>query len=296
MKNTGNLFSKSPKEACLTYRRVRDAADERCESVRVQCENLWSEFAEHADANFLSEFAVNFHQRWFEMYLTVSFIRAGLTVRCLKPGPDVLVTVDGIRIWIEAVCATPGQDGNPDSVPASTLGKVQEIPIRQYVTRIRNSVEEKVKKFERYIDSGVVENGDFSVIAVNGGEIAGLAGYLDECMLRSLYGVGDIVVTIDRDSRRHTEADRMSVRTISKMSGAKIGVQPFVDGSMVNLSCVIASSVNAFNLPATRVGGYVLYPNLSCTTRWIENMLAVAEEWSFRETEEGWSGRRIDRE
>lgn len=296
MKMRENLFSHSAKGACLTYRKVRDAADDRYESVRVQCEDLWHDFAEHADVNFLKEFATNFHQRWFEMYLTVFLIRTGFEVKCPKPGPDVLVSVDERRIWVEAVCATQGQAGNPDSVPETKVGKTQKTPIPQYVTRIRSSLEEKAEKFRAYIEKETINRDDFTVIALNVSQISGLtAQHLDRCMLGSLYGVGDMVITFDRKSGRHISTDRENVQTISKTSGAQIGVQPFTDGSMENVSCALASCANAFTLPSTLGDDYVLYPNLSCSTRWTKNLLPVAEDWSFRETKEGWSRKKIDR-
>ena len=295
MKKREELFSHSDNRACLAYRKVQEAADERCERVRAQCEDLWCDFSEYADDHFLKEFAVNFHQRWFEMYLTVSLIRAGLAVECPKPGPDVLVSVDGQRIWIEAVCATEGQVGKPDSVPELKFGTVQNVPIEQYVMRIRNSLKEKAEKFKEYIQCGTVDPSDTTVIAINGGQIPFMSADLAECMMRSLYGVGDIVVTISRNSRRIVNTDRESVQTISKTSGAKIGVQPFIDGSMKHVTCVLASGVNAVTVSSTLDGDYVLYPNLSCTTPWVSGLLPLAEEWSFRETQEGWSGARIAR-
>lgn len=74
--------------------------------ARAHCEDLWIDFQEFADPNFRAEFAYRTHERWFEMYLTVSLIRAGHKVICRKPGPDILLKEDGRRIWIEATCAT----------------------------------------------------------------------------------------------------------------------------------------------------------------------------------------------
>ena len=293
MKKREELFAHSDNEGCLAYRKVREAADEPCERVRAQCEDLWCDFAEHADEHFLEEFARNFHQRWFEMYLTVSLIRAGLEVKCSKPGPDVLVSVDGRRIWLKAVCMTAGEAGKPDSVPELKFGTVQKLPIRQYVMRIRNSLDAKAEKFKKYIQDGTVDPCDATVIAVNSGQITFLSADLVECMMRSLYGVGDMVIKIDRNSRRIVDAEHESIQMISKASGAEIGVQPFADGSMKHVSCALASGANAFTVPSTLGGDYVLYPNLSCTTPWARNLLPVAEEWSFKETEDVWSGEKI---
>lgn len=296
MKKRDQLFSHSCYGACLLYRKVREAGDERYERVRAQCEDLWCDFSEHAEKNFLKEFALHFHQRWFEMYLTVSFIRAGLVVKRLKSkGPDVLVTIDGKRIWIEAVCLTGGDAGKPDSVPELKFGTVQDTPVEQYVMRIRNSLDMKANKFKKYVADGIVHRDDYAVIAINGGEIPFWVADVDRCMQRSLYGVGDMVLKFDRDSRKFVDAEHESIQTIQKASGAKIGVQPFVDESMKYVSCALASWADAFNLPSSLGGDYVLYPNLSSTTPWVADLLPVAAEWSFKETQEGWSGKKKDR-
>ncbi len=295
MKKREKLFSHSGNGACLTYQKVQEAGHERYESVRAQCEDLWCDFSEHADRHFRQEFAKNFHQRWFEMYLTVSLIRAGLVVECLKPGPDILVTADGRRIWIEAVCLTGGEAGKPNSVPELKFGTVQNVPIEQYVMRIRNSLNEKANKFRKYIADGIVHRYDYTVIAINGGEIPFWVADVAKCMERSLYGVGDMVFKFDRDSRKIVNAERENIQAIQKASGAKIGVQPFADGSMKHVSYALASWANAFNLPSSLGGDYVLYPNLSSTTPWVGDLLPVVQEWSFRETQEGWSGEKIVR-
>lgn len=100
MRRDNGLFSKFGDDASKVYCDARDGVDERCRRARSQCEEIWDDFARHADRHFLKEFALNFHQRWFEMYLTVAMIRTGLDIQCLKPGPDILVTKEGRRIWI----------------------------------------------------------------------------------------------------------------------------------------------------------------------------------------------------
>ena len=45
--------------------------------AKAHCEDLWSDFWEYADEHFVDEFRVNFHERWFEMYLTVSLHSGG---------------------------------------------------------------------------------------------------------------------------------------------------------------------------------------------------------------------------
>ena len=75
MNRSRSLFANSHDAPSPEYKYVLNAADERSQEVKAHCEDLWCDFSKHADEHFLDEFPVHFHQRWFEMYLTVSLIR-----------------------------------------------------------------------------------------------------------------------------------------------------------------------------------------------------------------------------
>ena len=134
MQSTKSLFSGNPANACSTYRYILDSKKSTDRAGREHCEELWNEYRSFADPHFLEEFPLHTHQRWFEMYLTVSLIRAGLNVECSKlkkrGAPDVLITDDDRKIWIEAVCPTAGTEGKPDSVP-DPLHKLWHVVVTQ---------------------------------------------------------------------------------------------------------------------------------------------------------------------
>src|SRR5690606_24441790 len=112
-----SLFESAPAGATPSYAAMRSGANPVAIEARDHCEDLWRDYAPLADTNFRSQFPLHTHERWFEMYLTVALLRAGLNVQCPKPGPDVLLTIGDRRLWIEATCATAGAPGLPDSVP-----------------------------------------------------------------------------------------------------------------------------------------------------------------------------------
>ena len=108
------------------------------------------------------------------MYLTVSLLRRNFTVQSDNKGPDILLEEDGRRIWIEAVCATAGETNRPDSVPGTPMGKVAPVPVREYVLRILNSLQQKAKKFEEYIEKKIVCEHDNLAVAINAYGIDGI--------------------------------------------------------------------------------------------------------------------------
>ena len=147
-----------PDAACLTYKKVNEATDGRLKETREHCKDLWYDYAQYADAHFLDEFPRNFHQRWFEMYLTVSLLRTGIDVCCPKPGPDIQVKLDGRHIYVEAVCATSGEPNLPDSVPDLLLGRVADVPMDDYVKRVMSSLRDKANKSRDIFRRGIYRN------------------------------------------------------------------------------------------------------------------------------------------
>ena len=294
MRNECPLFpERQPEKICAAYDHVWRGVDDRCRSVRQQCEDLWKDYRELADEHFLFEFPQHFHERWFEMYLTVSLIRAGISVECKKPGPkgpDVLVMIDNRRVWIEAVCAGRGQLEKPDSVPEIEPGVVRNVPIRQYVLRLCSSLGEKAGRFQEYIDDGIVAPDDLAVIAINVGGIPFLGADMDECIKRSVYGIGDMIVSLDKVTGRRVGISRENKLSVFKSSGALVEVQSFTDRSMAHISAVLGSSENAFNLCEERGQGFILYPNLTSFSQWPHGLVALGREWIFKETDDGWTG------
>lgn len=311
------LFSGSPSNSCLAYEKVR-AAKEGCvkearehregvlsggclhgcrfwclKEARQHCEDLWRDYAAYADLHFLDEFPLRFHQRWFEMYLTVSLLRAGLDVTCPKPGPDIRLDLHGRDVWIEAVCATSGQEGRADSVPNLPLGRAADVPMDQYVLRVSNSLDKKARKFEHYIQKGIVLEQDLVVIAININAVDGLWTYMDDFLKRALYGVGDPVLHVDSDTHSIVDTHHLEIESISKKSsGASVNVRPFVDGSMGQISSVWTFSGNAIDRPPKLGSDCIQYPNLTSANCWPQGTISMGEEWRFEESEKGWKGDR----
>jgi hypothetical protein len=90
------------------YRDLRDETLRKDDKMKI--EMLWKEYERLAPSNFLKRIQTDFHQYWWEMYLTVGMLHlsnvSGFEVETSKrnQGPDAKTTyVDGECIWIEAV-------------------------------------------------------------------------------------------------------------------------------------------------------------------------------------------------
>ena len=285
----GGLPSKCSKLYESLHGPKGDQFDARFAGAREHCEDMWSEFCELSDPNFKREFTLRTHERWFEMYLTVSLARAGYDVTCSNPGPDILLRLGEQRIWIEAVCASSGERGRPDSIPVRVPGRVRPEPTEQYVLRVRNSLEEKQKKYRKYLENGTVSPDDVTVVAVNVNQIDGLGFHIDAHLRRSLYGIGHPIVQLDQ-RRRPIGVEHARVESVSKSSGAAVGLLPFINHSTTHVSALLASDANMINRPAKLGDDFVLYPNVSGRTQWPQGVLKLGREWRFGPRIDGWRG------
>jgi len=228
------------------------------------------------------------------MYLTVSLLRKGFTVHSQNRGPDIQLEIDGRRIWIEAVCATAGEIGRPDSVPKTAIEQVAAVPVREYTLRILASLQEKAGKFRTYIDKKIVRANDTLAIAINIYEIDGIMPGIDNVIMRALYGRGNPVALIDKYTGELKSVDHQGVMEVVKHSGSAVGTMPFIDGSMAHVSSALVFSNNAANPPKSLGDDCILYPNLSSQSLWHRGAIPMGCEWSFTECEDRWKGSRID--
>jgi hypothetical protein len=118
-----------------------------CVAAREFAEHLWTGYHEFADPHFSTEVRHNFHARFWEMYVTCSLLEGaaagGYKVSCPKPGPDILLEVEGQRIWIEAIIATAGAAGHPDSLTEPNPEGSGRIPEEKLVLRYTTAIRDK---------------------------------------------------------------------------------------------------------------------------------------------------------
>jgi hypothetical protein len=189
-----DLFESTDTNADPFYTTVRTSDHPRAVQVRQHCERMWAIYHRYADAQFLAEFPRRFHDRWFEMYLTVTPLQLDAQVQLTQPpGPDILVAHEGRRLWIEAVCASGGEAGRPDSIaePQFVAGRTVTGPggyeeWDKIALRIRNSIEKKRAAYAEYLRLGIVTTDDLLVIAVNVNKIPGATLDTQKYIFRAL--------------------------------------------------------------------------------------------------------------
>ena len=236
-----------------------EARSENIRRCRDYCEQLWSLFYPYADAEFKTEFPVRLHQRFWEMYLTVTLLDAGHEVCAPKPGPDIGIKHQGKRIWIEAVATTPGEPGKPDSVPQTNPKtderfKVSKPPQEQIVLRLTTAISGKFSlcserqnnkhksQYQRHLEDKIISPEDCYIVAVN---YAKVWDYSDEgtppYLLQALLGLGSPFVDMNRETGKITREGISYRGSIPKWNKNKVETNLFWNEKSKLLSAVIGS-------------------------------------------------------
>jgi hypothetical protein len=214
------------------YLLVRD--DPRFQEQRSVLETLWSEFSPFADPNFKSQLAIQFHPRFWEMYLACTLIEMGfdLVPRKTSFGPDIQIKLNNKRVWIEATApdagigddAVPGYSNLEDSI------QFIQVPEEQMILRLTNSFYKKCNSYEKYVSSGLISKNDAFVIAINGFDIPHILGE-DEIpyIVKSILPFGNLTVTIDIDEMKPIDQFYQYRSHIQKKSGANVPTKAFQD-------------------------------------------------------------------
>jgi type I restriction enzyme S subunit len=283
--SVGDLFGAGPATDPL-FIHLCDPVHERDSEARSFAERLWVLYIQYADPHFLTEIRHHFHARFWEMYLTCALLEKamehGYSVSCPKPGPDVLLELNGGRIWIEAVAATNGEPGKPDTLIEPDPDGSGRIPEEKIVLRYTTAIRDKYKKYFFYLRKGVVHKNDAYVVAVNK---SGLAYRLASAaidlprFLKALYPIGELEVLIDRETRKFAGTRNRPRFFIPKASQSPVPVQAFVDRRWRGLSAVLCSDVDVFRSSLPLGSDMQLAYNPLCRRPIARGVIPAAREW-----------------
>lgn len=228
-----NLFDFSPNNNqgdFSLYLLLRD--DPKFIENKSKCEYLWNNFKPFADKNFISAFALNPDQRFFEMYLANLLTSWGyeLCDRKRTMGPDLKIQAANKTIWIEA--STPNSGETENAVPSmEEHNRFMPIPEEKIILRYTNSIQIKNEQISKYKESSIVKNGDVCVIAINGGRIEMqkfVSGPLPT-IVKSVFPIGNEIVIINRDTYEPVLDGYKKRYKIQKLNGSRIGTDSFLN-------------------------------------------------------------------
>lgn len=274
------------------YGNVRDKAELR--EYKCYVEFLWRAYAPYADSNFLSDAITHFQERFWEMYLGVSFLANGHCIdRGGNEGPEFFVLTTPKKVWVEAIAPSAGE--GIDAVPQPNYGAIeaQRVPVDEVILRLRHAIEEKKKKYVTYVQKGIVAPDDIYIIGINSKRIRTIIPEPElPCIVKSVYPFGNLAVAIDKNTlqivdSRHEHRDR-----IQKKKGSNVSTSIFLDVEYSGISAVLYSSVDCANKPLTFGEDFVLVHNSAASNKldlgtfqfgreyWIEDDDLKFTQWS----------------
>lgn len=274
------------------YINLRDADHGR--DWKAFCESLWSRYSPYADAHFLDEIRIQFHQRFWEMYLAVTFIDRGFTLyRHKRAGPEFGVDIGGRRYWFEAVAPTAGE--GPDAVPQLQFGRPEasRVPQEQIILRLTGALAAKSAKWSKDLAAGLVSGEDGFIVAINDRDIrkSSFGGDMPY-IAKALYGFGDLAVAFNRATMEIVETRHQYRPAIAKVGGAQVSSKAFIAKECPQVSAVLYSGVDAANFPGILGADFMVLHNLEPSVPlplealrfyreyWVEGEHLTMRDWS----------------
>jgi hypothetical protein len=173
------------------------------------------------------------------MYLTWGLFGNGFEVCSDDEGPDVGVSIGDVIVWFEAIAPKPGQ-GN-DEVPQFG-GEEGEVVVGRYpeekiLVRIRGAIEEKYRKYKRYIERGTISNDAPYIVAVNGCQLPG--AFIKDDMpiaVRAVYPFGKPRIVVNSENFEVLRADHEYRDHVQKANGSPVETGIFLEEDYSGIS------------------------------------------------------------
>lgn len=274
-----NIFEKYPNSKFLNGL----PADSDFFPLRKRIIELFQSFDGLEDPNFEQQLNQDPHALLWEMMVVTILKSEGYQpTRSIDGGPDFVVERDGKKIFVEARCPGPGDEGKPDTVPPIVYGAriAQDIPEAQIVLRIRGALRDKKKQYDQYLRDGKISEGDICVIAICSSKIVGAAGLWPPAIMRATHGLGNPFVIFGRGKGAVGEGIE-SRASIPKANGP-VDTTFFLSRDNSLTSAVLYSDSSFFSLEFDLFGASMLIHNPKAHAPLHSGFLErIAEIWTI---------------
>jgi type I restriction enzyme S subunit len=191
-------------------------------------------------------------QRLSEILLGNEILALGLPLRASRNGPDFLLELDGLRVWIEVIC--PQATGIPEDW---LFGDAVAVPHEAQLLRWTSAIKEKGEKLlgnaagaKGYLEKGVVGPLDAYVIAINGrllrgrhfATITGISQF--PCAVEAAFAVGPITIVINLETGKQAGSGYQHRPVIRKPNGAQVPAYTFLDPAFSAVSAIWATDID----------------------------------------------------
>jgi hypothetical protein len=265
------------------YRNVRDLP--HLEKARDFTESLWQRYQGYEDPHFLKEAKDHFLERFWEMYLAVTFIERGFQLsRAGNAGPEFCFTSRSQKIWVEAVAPGPGI--GDDSVPELQMGSdvACKVPTEKILLRYTNALTEKRKKYLIALAKGIVNESDRYVLAINSRGIRHAPdGNMLPFFVQALLPFGNRAVLIDPKTGEFSDPFYQLREKVTKAKGSPVSTTGFLDPQFTFMSAVLHSAVDYVNCPSKLGGEFTILHNPSASHSLDRSVFDWCEQLIYRD-------------
>ena len=272
------------------YARLREGSDPHSAERREFFGTLWRQYEPFAPKGFPKKLQIEFHQRWWEMYLVVGMLHLDLEPICCRSdtGPDISLDIGGRQMFVEATAPTAGMQS--DQVPQPVRNGVAVFPERECLLRLTQALTDKCKRLQDYIDQGIIPADACVVIALSASDLNQFGTLLDwdvPALLKVLAGAGPPVLPGDGSPSYPTRRN-----TLQRNSGRAVDAVLFESAAFSIISGVLYSPVDLWSAtPKAPEDSLSLFVNPSANqpipdpfltrfVHWVEQRLpSGAREW-----------------
>lgn len=218
--------------------------------LREEAECLWKDYRSYADTSFRADAMHQFLQRYWEMYVAVALLGAGLELtKHGDVGPEFSFDLKGRRVWLEAVAPTAGS--GRDAVPPILPGQYFTVPTERIALRFTNAFGEKRSRHNDAVAKGIVVPDDAYILAMNSRAIPhGPHSGTIPFYVQALLPIGQLTLSIDKRTKREVDRFHAYRPFVEKVSGASVSTSVFLEPASSFCSAVLHSAVDFWNHPA----------------------------------------------
>lgn len=261
------------------YRRVRDCPVSYEVKGREFIEEIWRDSAQYLDPDLAQRApSSGLVSAFWEMYLThalksygVALVPRSRRIPKLR-GPDLFA--ESPDVWIEAVAATPGEGHD------MLQWGCNNVPVDQFVLRLRTAIEAKSAQLKRHIAEGYIKASHATVIAVSGAMLPyRIEGQRIPHIVRALLGVGDLILEFERATMKSLRRSAEYRDEVKKANEALVKTDLFLNDDYHHVSAVLYSPSCWVKHPEIPGAEFTLVHNRRATNRLPDRWLQLGDEY-----------------
>lgn len=218
-------------------------------------EKLFERTKQFLDDKLHKKASRHFHAHFWEMYLCDVLLSQNNNIvqRTNRKyqeskGPDILVQNKNQKIWIEAVTVGAGKENN--KVTFKKDEQAPSVPDELIKLRLTSSLHTKEKIFADYLEQGIIDKKDLTIIALNGKNVPlSVTDNTIPRIVRCLFGIGDLTYSFDKSSGNFTNSFYQEDSFTQNPNEEEVRFDSFLTDQYSHISGIIYSRVDIFNMP-----------------------------------------------